>query len=33
MILRQLAGVKSEGKNPGELVDMKWANGNREALE
>jgi hypothetical protein len=33
MILRKLSTVKSDGKNPREFVDVKWANSNGEALE
>jgi hypothetical protein len=29
----KLSVVKPDGKNFGELVDVKWANGNDEALE
>jgi hypothetical protein len=33
MILGVLSGVKSDGKNTRELIDMKWANGSDEALK
>jgi hypothetical protein len=29
----KLSAVEPDGKNLGELVDVKWANGNDEALK
>jgi hypothetical protein len=33
MILREISGVESNGKNTRKLIDVKWANCNGETLE